>query len=243
MTNPSVSTWDVLQDLGFAEDRSEHQRGFSFNFGKFKLWALCCTNRWFVPVVLITGVLFDGNNLSEVTQELPDKAESVEQVMAWMAWLVDKETTHAFKLSSEPGWLAEGRRHRHLLPWERERVIRAKERAAYDARPHCHAQRDWVRLALKKLYQHLAGVSPDAVVTVSFDGTVLTMRCEKMVLAMSANGSAWTEKYAIRAGALEPLPKRLMTDPVDVSVWDSTLIISNERYAGVVVVDLNEKTK
>ncbi|HEV8363085.1 MAG TPA: hypothetical protein VGQ52_06180 [Gemmatimonadaceae bacterium] len=243
MTNPSVSTREVLQALGFAEDQSEQQRGFSFNFGNFKLWALPCTNRWFTPVVLVTGTVFDGSNLREVIQELPDKVESVEQAMAWMAWLVDKATTHPFNLSSEPGWLVQGRLHRHLLPWERERAIREKERAAYAARPHCDVQRDWVRLALKKLHQQLASVSPDATVTVSFDGTVLTMRCEKTVIAVSANGSPWTQKYEIRAGALEPLPKRLMRDPVDVSVWNSTLMIGNQRYAGVVPVEINEDTK
>lgn len=117
-------------------------------------------------------------------------------------------------------------------------MIRERERAIYDARPHCHVQRDWVRLALKKLHQYLADVGPDATVTVSFDGTVLTIRCENMVLAMSAIGSAWTQKYGIKAGALEPLPKRLMRDPVDVSVWKSDLVIGNERYAGLVAVEL-----
>ena len=241
MTNPSVSTWDVLQSLGFAEDRSERHLGFSLNFGRFKLWALRCTNRWFADIVLVTGVLSDGRNLSEVIKELPAKVESAEQAMAWMAWIVDEETKHLFKLSSEPAWLVEGRRHRDLLPWERERVIWEQEGAAYDARPHCDV-RDWMRLALRKLREHVSSVSPEALVTVAFDGTVLEIRCEQMVLAMSASGAPWTKKWGIRAGALQPFPRRLMRDPVDVSVWQATLQIGDQRYAGLVSLEPDQKT-
>ncbi|HWW84404.1 MAG TPA: hypothetical protein VNZ26_12420 [Vicinamibacterales bacterium] len=106
----------------------------------------------------------------------------------------------------------EGRRHLHLLPWERERAIRQRERMAYHARPLCYVQRDWIRLALKKL-QRLPSFDRDATIRVSFDGTVLTMRCDKTVIAMSADGSPWPQEYEIRVGALQPLPTRLMRDP------------------------------
>ncbi len=37
-----VSTVEVLKEVGFAEDPSDQQRGFSFTIGRFKLWALPC---------------------------------------------------------------------------------------------------------------------------------------------------------------------------------------------------------
>jgi hypothetical protein len=161
-------------------------------------------------------LVWEGHN------ELALTVDSIEQGLAFMAFVVDRYAIPTI----EPAWLAEGRRHRHLLPWERKR-------AAYEARPHCYVQRDWARVAFKKLAEQLATVKDDEIVTFLFDRTVLTISCAGKVNAMSAEGSSWIQSYSITAGALRKLPNRLMSDMVEVSVLDSALIIGRRRYRGV----------
>jgi len=217
-----VRTWDLLLDLGFREDPSEQQHGFSFDFGNFKLWALPCTGRRFVDVVLLTGVMVSKRSISEITAELPATVESAALGKALVAYYLDGAARDAFEFALTPPWLVEGRRYRHLLPWE-------KERAAYAARPHCYVDREWARVALKKLAEQQMLVDDESPVTLEFDGTVLTIRCSGAVSAMPATGNAWTNRFCIRAGALKPLPRRLMRSTVEVSIRDSTLIIGNVR--------------
>jgi hypothetical protein len=76
----SVSTLEVLRQLGFAEDQSQQQRGLRCDFGSFTLWALHCTNKWFVPVVMVTGTLFNGRQIREVVEELPGQQEQTGDV-------------------------------------------------------------------------------------------------------------------------------------------------------------------
>jgi hypothetical protein len=230
ISGPSaVSTWDLLLTLGFVQDQSviaDQPPGISFDFGNFKLEASRLTNRWNVPTVLLGGVMASKRTSALVNAELALQVESREQGLAFVAWCLDNSAGGRFQLTIEPPWLAEGRRYRHLLPWERKR-------AAYLARPHCYVQRDWARVALKKLAAQVTNLNNDAPVTFSFDGTVLMIRCPGKVNAMSAEGLPWTESYSITAGALRKLPKRLMSEMVEVSVWDSALIIGRWRYAGV----------
>jgi len=47
-SEPSVSTWDLLKNLGFYKDDTLAVPGLSFDFGKFKLSAICGANRHFV---------------------------------------------------------------------------------------------------------------------------------------------------------------------------------------------------
>jgi hypothetical protein len=219
----------LLQSLGFTEDVTvfaDQPPGISFDFGNFKLEASRLTNRWNVPTVLLGGVMASERTIALVHAELALQVESREQGLAFVAWCLDNSAGGRFQLTIEPPWLAEGRRNRHLLPWERKR-------ANYLARPHCYVHRDWARVALKKLAAQVADLNDDAPVTFSFDGTVLMIRCPGKVNAMSAEGLPWTESYSITAGALRKLPKRLMSEMVEVSVWDSALIIGRWRYAGV----------
>lgn len=130
------------------------------------------------------------------------------------------------KLKIEPPWLKEGRKYQHLLPWERER-------RAYEARPHCYVDRDWARVAFKRLAEQLANVNAESPVTFSFDGRVLTILCGEGVNVMSAVGKRWTQIYSIKARALRDLPKRLMSNEVEVSVWKSHLTLGNKRYPGI----------
>jgi len=159
-----VSTFEVLKEIGFTNEPSQQRLGLSFRIGRFELCALPCTNKWFVPVVLITGHLYDGRNPSEISDELPAESESREQAVAYIAWVLDRAAGRTFKLAFEPPWLIQGRQWRHLLPWERKR-------AAYEASPHCCVKRDWAKLALKEIAQAIALVPDDCPVSLASTGT------------------------------------------------------------------------
>lgn len=45
------------------------------------------------------------------------------------------------------------------------------------------------------------------------------------MIIVPATGTAWDNRYAIKTAQLDRFPKRL-SDPVEVSVWDTLLTIS-----------------
>jgi hypothetical protein len=186
-------------------------------------------------VVLLTGAIVTERSICEVECELPPEVESAEQGIAWVAWCLDNAAGGRFEPAAAPAWLAEGRQHLHLLPWERES-------AAYAARPHCVVQRDWARVALKALGEQLTTVDDEVPVTFGFDGNVLTISCAGKISPMPAEGSPWTQPYSIGAGALRSLPKRLMSYSIQFSVWDAVLTIGNRCYRPVFATDVGEGT-
>lgn len=199
ISRPAVSTWDLLRALGFTEDPtlcSDLLPGLSFNFGNFKLSAICGGNRHFVRVILLTGVMLTDESICEVECEIPLEVKSPEQGMAWLAWCLDNHADgRKFEPATAPTWLAKGRLHRHLLPCERSL-------AAYEARPYCAVKREWARVALKALGELLTTVDDEAPVTLGFDGAVLTIRCAGNFIPIPADGPPWTQQYSIRTGAL-----------------------------------------
>jgi hypothetical protein len=121
-----VSTWAMLRALGFSEDQtviSDLRPGLSFDFGNLKLSAGRMVNHWFVPVIVLSGVMSTNRNISSVEAELPVEVESIEQGMAFVAWSLDNATHGQFQPAITPSWLETGRRNRHLLPWVRERAL------------------------------------------------------------------------------------------------------------------------
>jgi hypothetical protein len=171
-------------------------------------------------------------SIREVECEMPPEVESIEQGKAWVAWCLDNNVGgRKFEPVAAPAWLAEGRQHLHLLPWERRS-------AAYAARPHCDVQRDWARVALKALGEQLSTVDDEGPVTFGFDGNVLTIRCAGKVNPMPTEGSHWTQSYSIRAGALRSVPKRLMSYNIQFSVWDEVLTIGNRCYKPAFAIEV-----
>src|SRR5262245_61363317 len=110
-STPTVTTWDVLVAVGFREDPSDGLPSFCFDFGNFKLSALQCTNRWFVDIVLLTGVLMGRGTLSEVHGEIRAQEESREAVLAHVAWVLDQAAGGWFQPKIPTAWLDEGRAH------------------------------------------------------------------------------------------------------------------------------------
>jgi len=224
-----VSTWELLRDLGFAEDQrvfSDLLPGLSFDFGNFKLSASAVTNLLGAQIVLLSGAMFTERTARQVECQLPRQVESLEQGVAWVVWCLDDAAWGTFEPRIAPPWLAEGRRHRHLLPWERAR----EAFAAYAVRPRCEVERDWAKVALKTLEQQLATVDEETHVIFSFDGTVLKILCPGKVIAVAAEGLPWAQQYSIKAGILRSLPKRLMRSHISVSVWKAGLTIGHRTY-------------
>lgn len=75
----------------------------------------------------------------------------------------------------------EGRENQKLLPW-------VMSMAEWNARPQFMVKRDWLRLALKSLREHLASLPDNAGVVFSFDGSVLFIRFDKKVIALPGEG-------------------------------------------------------
>lgn len=227
------STWKCLEEFGFMPDPqviSDIRPGLTLDFGNFKLSASCVMNQRFAEVVLFTGAMVTNRTMTEVIFEMPRQVDSREQCAAWIVWNIDSAAAdgvfHPARIAS---FLAMGREHRNRLPW-------VMEAAAYAARPRCSVARDWAKVALKTLAENLTAVRADSIVEFGFDGAVLRIRAGDKVVALPGEGPAWSKTYGITAENLRLLPKRLMRQIVEVSVWESKLHIGRCCYAGVVDV-------
>jgi len=232
------STWNHLIDFGFQPDSelmSDVMPGLSFDFGNLKLSASCVIGKYFQEVVLFLGNLITPRTFSEVDFEMPREGVSREQCAAWIAWHLDKAADRGvFVPTKEASWLNSGRQNKHLLPWEIERSKAERKMAAYNARPRCTVQREWLKLALKKFAEHLALAADAEIALFDFDGTILSIRFGEQKIVVAAEGDPWPFNVVISAGSIRNLPKRLMNGFVDVSVWKSILIIGRCRYEGAV---------
>jgi hypothetical protein len=232
----SVPTYGVLKSVGFIEYDSPYSEGrpaLCYYFDRFKLDAIHGISfRCFRPVVLFTGVLQTTRSIHEIEFEMPQEVESREQGIAFLAYYLELQASPLFEFAWRWPWLEEGRQYKHLLPWERERI-------AYEARPVCWVDRDWARVGLRRLREYLADVADEELVVFAFDGEVLTIRCAGKLIAMPGEGNKWESRFALDAGKLRQLPKRLMDDPVGFSMWDGAFRFGGRAYGGVVTQDTN----
>lgn len=218
----SYKTMDCLRNLGFVEGRNE--AGFTclvYNESGKVLNATEQIGLYLRPEVTISGVVATPRTLSMLNEILPVEVESPKLALAWLSWAIRRVA------ESFPSLVDPGRAYWHLLPW-------VQNQAAYAARPACTAQREWVRIAIKSLASHLDGLEDDTQVRFFFDGQVFTIQAEEKVIAFPATGDSWDRAYILPARALKSfLPKRLMRDKVEFSVWDGHLIIGNRRYPDI----------
>ncbi len=231
----SILTYDVLKSLGFKDDKSiisDPPGGLSFDFGNFKLSAVFGINRWIQEAVLLCGVMSTSRSIAYINTEMPLEVDSREQGLAWITWCLDKHADGGVFEPIQPlDWLIEGRQYFHILPWERERT-------AYESRPHCWVQRDWAKVAIRKLSEQIAISDNEAPVTFQFDGEIITIRCGTVLVAtIPANGKKWACQYLLKAGNLRRLPQRLMSEKVEFSVWNSGFKIGRFCYKDVVIVE------
>jgi hypothetical protein len=230
----TIATFDVPRDLGFQPDDtvlySHVKPGLSFDFGNFKLSASCLLNVRFVEVVLFRGILATSHSLAEIEFELPTRVLSREQCAAWIVWKLDQYgSERMFQPRRYVAWIEEGRQNQRLVPW-------VTEMAAYKSRPSCTVRRDWLRLALKTLAEHLSLLPDSAAVVFSFDGSVLSVRIDGKVVALPGEGFPWAVRFNVNAGQLRRLPKRFMREYIGVEIWESRLKIYGWSYEGTINV-------
>jgi hypothetical protein len=179
-----------------------------------------------VEIVLFTGVLSTSRSLAEVFFEMPRKVKSCKHCAALIVWNLDQYADHrTYKPTRPVDWIVEGRENRKLLPW-------VKSMAEFDSRPQCIVQRDWLQLALRTLGEYLASLPDTTGIVFSFDGSVLSVRFDKKVIALPGEGSPWTVCFRVEAGTLRRLPKRLMRERIGVSIWESRITLGNCTYVG-----------
>jgi hypothetical protein len=153
-----------------------------------------------------------------------DNVESANFVKAWMVWHLDQH--REFKEACHFPWVEEGRENQSLLPW-------VKSMAEWNARPKFMVDRNWLRLALNNLAERLSALPDDANVVFSFDGSVFSIRCDGQLIVLAGRGAPWTVTFSVLAGKLRRLPRRLMHENIEISIWESRISIANWTYVGV----------
>ena len=161
--------------------------------------------------------------------ELPRCVKSRAQWAAWLVWNLDQYSDRRlFQPVRQVGWIEEGRQNQKLLPW-------VMSRAEYESRPQCIIHRDWLRLALKTLGDHLASLPDNGIITFSFDGSVFSIRSDKRVIAFPGEGLPWTVCFRVEAKTLRQQSKRrLMREYIGISIWNSRIIFGPWSYEGTV---------
>lgn len=219
----AITLRTVFEQLGFKEQWdaiSDQLPGYFFHHGALSLTATQVTNQYLRPVFYIGGQYTSRRTMAEIGFEMPLEVESFDQGVAWLAYGVGPNLNEAIGIP----WIQLGRELKETLPWVRQA-------AAYAARPQCLVERDWFRLASRKLRDRASISGPAERAVFSFDGDTLRVVLKDAVLSMPASGAAWVECYAVIGTELASLPQRITTPLVPISVWDGRLHIGKRVWA------------
>ena len=218
-----VPVRDLLTNIGFREDWdaiTDELPGYSFDFGNFVLRGVAGMTRHFEPTFYFDGIWQTERALQAVAFEMPLTVQSREQGIAWLAKGIPQELVPLLAST----WLEEGRALRGHLPWE-------QSARRYDARPRCVIDRDWMRLAIRRLRTTSDNAGPEDLCRIAFDGTVLLFRSAVEPVAVPAlEGSPWVDSVEVRLRDFNGLPLRLQGERVEVSVWDGALRVGNRAF-------------
>ena len=229
--------WEWLKQFGFQADSavmSDIQPGLSYQFSGLKLEATATGNRYFIPVVLFTGILRTNRSQSLISFEIPQEAISKAHCAAYLCYFLKENTDKHFEhLLQQEDWLRFGNEHQHLLPWVAELIQSELEGERFRQRPKCTVDREWLKLALKDLERQLIDSADSSTVILEFNGRTLSIWHENQPIIVTATGDVWPYRYEIAAKHLRQRPKRLISDQVDVSIWEDTLIIDRYHFKGV----------
>lgn len=221
----SVVTWTALQSLGFMPEHDFYGcPAMSFDFGSFKLQAVLMKNLQMRDVVSFSGVVSTSRTICMIEYDMPLRVDSVEQCAAWIAWHIQRVLPRREKIipADHMELLILGMQHQDSLPWERDK-------AAYRSRPQCYVERAWLRQALKSIKENIQGSDPNLMISIAFDGRVLSFQSAKWIVPMPAIGESWPNQYEIKVCDFY-FPSRLMQETIHVSVWKESLSLGNPPY-------------
>lgn len=218
----SMDSRELFKILKFEEvwgGMTDQDPIYRYDFGNLQLSAAQVMNWSFRPVFLFGGVAVDSNSISEIVFELPLEVESFEQGVAWIA----NGLGRGFRPRKPCPWLLQGWEWQDRLPWVRELK-------AYESRPQCTVEREWFKIAVKKLRELASSANESDLAVFRFDGEVLRINACGHLLVMPAQGNAWSEEYSIKAQKLDFLPKRLTGSTIYLGVWEGCMSIGRRRW-------------
>jgi len=214
----AISTEELLLQIGFEEDwggLSHARPDYTYDFGSFVLTASEGINRHYVPVFFLDGIYRTERTIAQISYQLPLELESIDHCLALLA-----HALRGYSPGSPVEWLTRGRAMEELLPW-------VQDRKRFDARLKCSVPREWFRLAAREMRELAADCADEDQAEFSFDGSVLRIGLGGKTIATAAAGSGWDRTYAIPLSSLKALPKRLMSDPVWLDIWEERLRIGS----------------
>ena len=143
-----MKTRSVFKTLGFQEDWeaiTDQRPAYAYDFGNLQLSAAEVMNDYLRPCFHFGGVWQDSRSITMVDFVMPVEVESFEQGVAWISYGIGEK----FKPRIPTSWLVDGRTWTDYLPWVRKTK-------AYARRPQCSVEKDWFRVATKKLRSRAA---------------------------------------------------------------------------------------
>ena len=216
-----MRTRALFEILGFQEDWeaiTDQRPAYYHDFGNLRLTAAEVMS-YHGPRFLFSGVIEGARSVTMVDFEMPLEVESFEQGVAWIWSGIGEE----FRPRLPTPWLEDGRTWQDHLPW-----VRRME--ADKGRPQCLVERDWFRVAIKKLHAVAASASENDLVWLAFDGEALRIAAGGVTIIVPATGTAWDTRHAVKGTQLSDLPRRL-TDAVPIAVWDGKISIGSRVWS------------
>ena len=216
-----MRTRELFEILGFEEvwgSMTDQEPAYRYDFGNIELTAVQVTNLSFQPIFLLGGIARDKRSIMEINQEMPLEVESFEQGVAFIAYALGD-----YRPQKNIMWIEQGRKWMEFLPWE-------QRRREWASMPKCLVDREWFRIAAKKLREHAKFAQSNELVSFEFDGEVLRIKTPVEFIAIPAQGAGWDQAYFLRLSELDFLPKRIMRVPVSLSIWEGRLTIGNRGF-------------
>jgi hypothetical protein len=181
-----VKTRAIFGILKFEEDWeaiTDQRPAYYYDFGNLRLSAAELMSLQLTPHLQFGGVWRGTNSLSIIDFRMPLEVESLEQGVAWIAYGIGEQ----FYPLRPTSWLEEGRQWQDRLPW----VRRMED---YKARPTCSVEKDWFKIAVRKLRPLANSASETDLAWFSFDGEALKIAGCGETIIVPASGSSWGGK-------------------------------------------------
>lgn len=174
--------------------------------------------------LVLSGHYKTSNSLCNIDARLPAAYESDEQALAMIVYSLRLKPEN-FMGNTYPLWYHIGLQNKELLPF-------VKQQAKFAARDHCFVSRTAFRPLIKEALKD-SYPEPDEVITVSFDGAVLSFNGFSRELRIVADGKKWTRDYHVLRTDFENNPKRYISDWVTIDIWEGFLRINSTRIGAL----------